>query len=70
LPTEPTEVEVVLKGTALGRCRYNPRLGPDRKRSGVISIGSVLGTLVHEGERLPIVRNLGGAVYIGDWEAS
>jgi len=37
-PGEPDRVRVLLRGTSL-EARYNPRLGPDRERSGVLSIG-------------------------------
>lgn len=38
LPQTKCEVEILLLGTSI-RARYNPRNGPDRKRSGVLQIG-------------------------------
>ena len=67
LPRERTEIEVVLKGRELGRVRYDPRLGPDRQRSGVISIPrAILASAVKVDERLPVVTGKRGVVYIGD----
>src|SRR4051794_11098046 len=67
LPRTKAEIPVVLKGRPIGTCRYDPRLGPDRERSGVLSVGSTtLTRLVREGERLQVVRNRAGVFYIGD----
>src|SRR5688572_27837198 len=66
-PDEAGDVPIVLKGRALGTCRYDPRVGPDRKRSGVISIRrAVLAEVVREGEVLPVVRGHTGTIYVGD----
>ena len=66
-PATKSEVRVVLKGRVLGACRYDPRLGPDRERSGVVSVGRAeLSGLVREGERLVVIRNRLGTIYLGD----
>jgi hypothetical protein len=66
-PSTKAEVQVVLKGKPLGKRRYDPRTGPDRERSGVLSVarGTLL-QLVRPGERLAVVRNRLGVIYIGD----
>lgn len=61
-PGERAEVEVVLRGTRL-RGRYDPRTGPDRERSAVLSIGrEPLAALVDANEVLAVSRGLGGVV--------
>lgn len=50
------DVEVELRGTRM-TCRYDPRLGPDRERSGVLLVGkAVLSSLVRPTEVLWIAR--------------
>src|SRR4051794_23059930 len=66
LPSEPTRIEVVLKGLPLGPCAYNPRLEGGHERSGVISVGSALREHVVEDEVLPVAVNKAGVVYLGD----
>lgn len=67
LPAERGRIPVVFKGVPLGDCAYNPRFGPTKERSGVISIAKArLTTLACEGEVLPLTRNRLGVVYIGD----
>ncbi|MFN0153115.1 MAG: uracil-DNA glycosylase family protein [Gaiella sp.] len=59
-PTTKTKLEVVLRGTRV-EATYDPRLGPDRERSGVLRVGRrKLGELVVENEVLMIARGLGG----------
>src|SRR5437870_1639973 len=66
LPGEPGEIDVVLKGKHLGAVWYNPRFGPDRERSGVVSVPSAtLRETVVVGERLPVIAGR-DVVYIGD----
>jgi double-stranded uracil-DNA glycosylase len=61
-PSERAEVDVVLRGTRL-RARYDPRTGPDRERSAVLSIGrEQLTDLVRTNEVLAVSRGLGGVV--------
>jgi TDG/mug DNA glycosylase family protein len=63
-PSERREVEVVLRGTRLP-ARYDPRIGPDRPRSAVLSIGrDQLAELVRPDEVLIISRGLGGVTKI------
>lgn len=53
-PSAPGVVRVVLRGTPL-EVTYDPRFGPDRERSAVLSIGrDVLRGLVHEDEVLEV----------------
>src|SRR3954467_1270948 len=67
LPGERTEIELVLNGKPIGLRRYDPRLGPDRERSGVISVPrAVLEATVTIGDRLPVVRASNGTVYVGE----
>jgi hypothetical protein len=66
LPPKRMQIEVVLKGVALGACAYHPRIGGEHERSGVITIGKVLRKHVVENEVLPIAANKGGVVYVGD----
>jgi TDG/mug DNA glycosylase family protein len=59
-PTAKGELEVVLRGTRL-EVTYDPRLGPDRERSGVLRVGRhELAGAVAEGEVLTVTRGLGG----------
>ncbi|MGH3024846.1 MAG: uracil-DNA glycosylase family protein [Gaiellaceae bacterium] len=63
-PSNPGKVEIVLRGTRL-TARYQPRTGPDRPRSGVLSVPRVeLSTLVRPNEVLIVSRGLGGTVKI------
>jgi hypothetical protein len=52
-PSSPQRLPIVLRGTRTV-VQYNPRLGPDRERSGVLSIGSVLRDLVVADEILEV----------------
>jgi TDG/mug DNA glycosylase family protein len=61
-PSTRATVEVVLRGTRL-ECRYDPRTGPDRERSAVLSVRkAVLADLVAQGDVLEVTRSLGGIV--------
>lgn len=53
LPATRTDVEIVLRGEALGARRWDPRLGPDHERSRVLRVGA-LNRHVRVGERLTI----------------
>lgn len=66
LPSERTQIEVVLKGVPLGLRTYNPRLEGSHERSGVITLGAVLRNHVSENEVLPLAVNKAGVVYLGD----
>jgi len=63
LPSERTQLEVVLKGVPLGLCAHNPRFEGSHERSGVISVGRVVQTSVVENEVLPVVVSRAGVVY-------
>jgi TDG/mug DNA glycosylase family protein len=58
-PPEAGELEIVLRGQRV-RASYDPRLGPDRERSGVLRLGRALGDFVQAGERLSVSRGKGG----------
>jgi hypothetical protein len=53
-PAERAYVSIVLRGQPM-TVRYDPRIGPDQERSGVLGIGrGVLPTLVGEDEVLEV----------------
>lgn len=61
-PSERAEVQVILRGRRIA-CRYDPKRGPDRERSAVLSVGkAVLAELVRPDEVLRVRRGLGGVV--------
>lgn len=60
--SERGDVEVVLRGERLTG-RYDPRTGPDRERSAVLTLGKqALARLVQPGERLDVSRGPAGVV--------
>lgn len=59
-PGERALVTVSLRGAFLRDVRWDPRLGPDRERSGVLGIGKGAASQLIEGERLGIARIDGG----------
>lgn len=62
-PRDRGEVEIVLRGELM-TCRWDPRVGPDKERSGVLSVPSpMLRRLVHENERLTVTSD-GGRVLL------
>ncbi len=59
-PTTKANLEVVMRGSRL-EATYDPRLGPDRERNGVLRVGRHdVAALVHEDEVLTVTRGLGG----------
>jgi HEPN domain-containing protein len=56
LPAERCRIKLVLRGCDLGEVRWDPRLGPDRERSGVLGIRQEAATTLTEGEILHITR--------------
>ncbi len=62
-PSSSGPVQLVLRGERL-TAAYNPRLGADRNRSPVLSIGKELRRLVGPDEQLTVSRGLGGVVHI------
>lgn len=59
-PADTADVDVELRGQ-LVRCRWNPRTGPGKERSGVLTVGnSVLQNLVETGEALLITSHGSG----------
>ena len=62
-PPAKSNVAVILRGRSVD-CSWDPRMGPDRQRSGVIRVGAVLRELVREDEVLTATRGEGGAVVI------
>jgi hypothetical protein len=66
-PQEKAQVTVALKGIRLSDCLYDPRLGPDRERSGVLRVPrELLESEVGENEVLPVHRGRNGVIYVGD----
>jgi HEPN domain-containing protein len=59
-PAERAVMTVALRGALLQDVRWDPRLGPDRERSGVLGIGKKAASQLIEGERLGIARIDGG----------
>jgi len=58
----PASVDLVLRGARV-TARYDPRLGPDRERWGVLLIGKeALQRSVRPGEILRVSRGLGGVI--------
>jgi double-stranded uracil-DNA glycosylase len=63
-PTTRSTHEIVLRGMRL-TATYDPRVGPDRERSGVLRLDpGTLGSLVRGGEVLIVTRGLGGVPQI------
>lgn len=53
-PKEPTMLELVFRGRSLS-CKWNPQVGPDKERSGVLQIGkAVLEEMVKPGKVLKV----------------
>lgn len=53
LPAEKTRITVQLRGRTIPNVRWDPKMGPERERSGVLGIGKAcLNELVEEGEKL------------------
>lgn len=62
-PASKADVAVTLRGTSM-RCSWDPRMGPDRERSGVLRVGTTLRQLVEEDEVLT-VETAGRTIVIG-----
>lgn len=60
-PPGKSNVTVILRGQSID-CPWDPRMGPDRQRSGVLRVGAVLRELVRQDEVLTAMRGEGGAV--------
>lgn len=54
LPSEKTRINVLLRGRRFSNCAWDPKMGPDKQRSGVIRIGSELGDHVQPDEVLNV----------------
>ncbi len=64
-PAEKSNVSILLRGQRMN-VRYDPRMGPDQERSGVLGIGrGVLPTLVDEDEVLDVRALPDGTVELG-----
>ncbi len=50
-PSARAQVKLLLRGH-LTECSWDPRMGPDRQRSGVLRVGPILRQLVREHEVL------------------
>jgi len=66
-PDERGSLEIRLRGVSLHEVDWDPRLGADRERSGVLYVGTRLAELVQPDERLAVER-LGSIVAIGGEE--
>jgi len=55
-PREKSRVIIQLRGQELS-CSYDPRMGPDRQRSGLIQIGPKLKHIVSEDEVLTVSKD-------------
>jgi len=64
LPSEKTRINVMLKDRQFTNCAWDPKMGPDRQRSGVIRIGSELGDYVEPDEILRVEVGEDGMVII------
>ncbi|SDR63018.1 hypothetical protein SAMN05445850_8571 [Paraburkholderia tuberum] len=62
-PASRSAVRVVLRGSLL-RASWDPRIGPDRERSGVLRVGAILRDLVGENEVLIVTERIDGAISI------
>lgn len=60
LPAEKTRIRVDLRGLEIESCRWDPRVGPDQERSGVLAVGKAALTDLSEGEQLRIEPVEGG----------
>lgn len=54
-PKAKKRVKVILRGQPM-ECAWNPKLGPDRERSGILHIGRQLEFLVQENEVLHVSK--------------
>jgi hypothetical protein len=62
LPPTRTDITVVLRGSELGPCRWDPRHGADKERSGVIRVGRAAAReLLQAGDVLEVSAG-GGAI--------
>lgn len=59
-PAESVRLVVVLQGARLDDVRWDPRLGPDQERSGVLGVGRDAASRLGADERLEISRIEGG----------
>lgn len=59
-PSERGQIKLMLRGSDHGEVRWDPRLGPDRARSGRISIRKEAAVNLREGDVLRITRIDGG----------
>ena len=64
LPSEKTRINVMLRGRRFSNCTWDPKMGPDKQRSGVIRIGSELGDHVSPDEILSMEVGEDGIIVI------
>ena len=61
-PDEPAPLDFVLRGQSLS-AKWDPRLGPDQERSGVLRVGkATLEALVRPEEVLEVTRSEQGLI--------
>ena len=53
-PAERARVALRIRGVSFDSVAWNPRLGPDRERSGVLQVGVALRDVVAADERLSV----------------
>jgi hypothetical protein len=67
-PDVKAKVDVVLRGKSIS-CSWNPNMGPDRERSGVLGVSrTILQQLVRANEVLGVTRSSDGRLTINDIE--
>jgi len=62
-PSARAQVRIILRGHTI-ECSWDPRMGPDRQRSGVLRVGAILRQLVSKDEVLTASPGEGGAIIL------
>lgn len=62
-PFEKARFGVLLRGESVS-ASWDPKMGPDKERSGVLRVGSVLRQLVRENEELSVSSHNGGIIAV------
>jgi len=60
-PECKTTLDIVVRGQSV-EARWDPRYGPDRDRSGVLSVGRAIVAALQEGGRLTVIQHSDGTV--------
>ena len=64
-PGTKARVELTIRGVTFPDVAWDPRLGPDRERSGVLYVGAGLRQLVQADERLDVVMTRPSRISMG-----